>query len=36
MEQEKAKRVVTIINWVRFIILVAFLTLIYAGLVGWH
>ena len=36
MEQEKAKRVVTIINWVRFIILVAFLTLTFVGLVGWH
>ena len=36
MEKEKAERIVMFCNWVRFIILVAFLTLIYAGLVGWH
>ena len=32
MEKEKADRIVSMLNWVRFIILVLFLTLVFATL----
>ena len=32
MEKEKAEKIVSMLNWVRFIILVLFLTLVFVGL----
>lgn len=32
MEKEKADRIVSMLNWVRFIILVLFLTFVFVGL----
>ena len=32
MDKEKAEKIIKIVNWVRFIILVAFLTFVFVGL----
>ncbi len=33
MTKEKAEKIIKIVNWIKFLILVAFLTLLYVGLV---